>query len=114
MATINGDPLAGRAFKPEENGCRREDARGRQQGVARVDEAQQRLGLRAALRAEAVDGGVRHLIEDDRRPEVGRGYFESDVVKRESAHVTSVNAIGWRGPDFKILARDLWNFPCGF
>src|SRR5262245_47331964 len=66
------------------------------------------------MRAESVHGGVRHLIEDDRRPDVWRCYFESDVVKRESAHVTSVNAIGRRGPDFKILARDLRNFPCGF
>src|SRR5215813_13522827 len=114
MASVNGDPLAGRAFKPEENGGRREDARRRQQGVARIDEAQQRLGLRAALRAEAVHGGVRHLIEDDRRPEVGRGRFEPNVVKREAAHVTGIYAIGGRRSYFKILAGDLGNFTGGF
>src|SRR5262245_29998236 len=113
MATINGDPLAGRAFKPEENGGRRQDARARPQGVARVDEAQQRLGLRAALRAETVHGGVRHLIEDDRRSEVGRGHFEPDVVKREAAHVTGIDAICGRCADFKILAGDLRNFTGG-
>src|SRR5262245_40684783 len=114
MATINGNSLAGRAFKLEENGGRREDARRRQQGVARIDEPQQRRGLWAALRAEAVHSGVRHLIEYDRRPEVGRGHFEPDVVKREAAHVTGIDAISGRGPDFKILARDLGNFSCGF
>src|SRR5215510_554408 len=114
MASVNGNPLAGRAFKLEENGDRREDARRRQQGVARIDEAQKRLGLRTALRAEAVHGGVSHLIEDDRRPEVRRGHFETDVVKREAAHVTGIDAIGGRCADFKILAGDLGNITGGF
>src|SRR5262249_58318249 len=72
------------------------------------------VGFQVALRAETIHGGINHLIEDDRRPEIGFGYFEADVLKREALDVADVHTIGRRSADFEILTCNLRYFPDRF